>query len=51
MNKRIFGEKFKCCMFFYDNKILNPKLAPDWLANIKVIKIMPNPGISGSGQL
>ena len=33
-------EKFKCRMFFYDIKIVNPKLAPNWFTNKKVIMII-----------
>ena len=36
-------------MFFYDNQILNVKLAPNWLTNVKVIEITLNPGASGTG--
>ena len=35
-------------MFFYDNKILNPKFRPNWFTNVKVIKITPNPGVSAT---
>ena len=28
---------------------LNPKLAPNWFTNVKVIEITPNPGLSGIG--
>ena len=38
-------------MFFYDSKILNPNLAPDWFANVKVIEITPNPGVSGTDPI
>ena len=38
-------------MFFYDCKILNPKLAPNWFTNVKVIEIMPNLGVNGTGPL
>ena len=38
-------------MFFYDNWILNPKLAPNWFTNVKVFYITPNPRVSGTGQL
>ena len=38
-------------MFFYDCKILNAKIAPNWLTNVKVIEIMPNQGVSGTGPL
>ena len=44
-------EKFKCFMFFYDNKILNPKLAPNWFINVKVIEITHDLGVSGTGPL
>ena len=45
-------EKFNCCMFFYNSKILNPiKLAPSWFTNVKVIETMPNPEVSGTGPL
>ena len=36
-------------MFFYDDKIPNPKSAPNWFTNIKVIEITPNSGVSGTG--
>ena len=36
-------------MFLYDNWILNPKLAPIWFTNVKVIEITPSPGVSGTG--
>ena len=36
-------------MFFYDNKSLNPDLAPNWFTSVKVIEITPNPGVSGAG--
>ena len=35
-------------MVFYDNKILNPNLAPKWFTNVTVIEITPNPGVSGT---
>ena len=38
-------------MFFYDNKILNPKLSPNWFSNVKVIEIKSNPGVCGTGPL
>ena len=46
-----FLQKFKCYMFFYDNQILNSKLAPNWFTNVQVIEITPNPGLSGTGPL
>ena len=36
---------------FYDNEILSPKLAPSWLINVKVIDIMHNLGVSGTGPV
>ena len=33
------------------NKILNPRLAPNWLTNVKVIERGPNLGASGTGPL
>ena len=35
-------------MVFYDNKILNPNLAPKWFTNVTVIEITTNPGVSGT---
>ena len=29
--------------------MLNPKLAPNWITNVKVIETTPNPGVSGTG--
>ena len=31
-------------MLFYENQILNPKLAPNWFTNVKVIEIKPIQG-------
>ena len=31
--------------------MLNPKLAPNWFTDVKVIEITPNPGISGTVPL
>ena len=38
-------------MFFHDNKILNPTLAPNWFTNVIVVGITTNPGIEGTGPL
>ena len=46
-----FWERFKCYIFFYDNKILNPKLAPNWFSNVKVIDITSDPALSWSGPI
>ena len=34
-----------------DNKVLNPRLAPNWFTNVKVIEIAPDLGVSGTGPL
>ena len=45
-------EKFNCCMFFHNCKILNPiKLAPSSFTNVNVIETTPDPGVSGTGLL
>ena len=38
-------------MFFYDNKILDPYLAPNWFTKVKVIEKTPNPRVSERGPL
>ena len=49
--KNEFLRKVRLLYVFYDSKILNPKLAPNWFTNVKVTEITPNPGVSGTGPL
>ena len=38
-------------MFSDDNRFSNPKVAPSSSWDVKVIKIMPYPGVTGTGPL
>ena len=49
-NKQINNHK-TTHVFSDDYKVANPKLAPNSSSDVKVIEIMPYPGVNGTGPL